>query len=482
MAQQHTLHVAYLGPEASFSHQAALELFPDASRETDTNNARVTLDPLPSFSSIFSAIQHSSSTRTTSSDAPSPILHPPTQPSPSSTYDYAVIPIENSTNGSVVQVFDLLAQCGLDDDDNGNAALYPDLQVCAEYYLPVHHCLFVHPSSQSPHASTTTSSPAVTVSHTESQSPAPSGPLFPPISTLYTHPQVWGQCGRFLSKHFPPGVVERIDLGSTSAAASLVAREGGVAAPAAAAATERTASSKATSSPTPTTIAAISSRLAGEKHKLVCLAENIEDSPGENTTRFLVLRNRRRRPRYPEHHRTLVSRLLSSSPPQSSTVTEATSPDGDSIRPDQKEQAQTQARARIRHKSLITFTIPHTKPGALADALAVFKTHGFNLTSIDTRPSRRRNWHYVFFVECEEASSSSSTGADATTGPSPVGTANAVGVDAGSIDGDGDGDDDDDLGENLRSILDGLAKYTESLRYLGQFVDQLQSEEWEQNR
>jgi prephenate dehydratase len=35
--------------------------------------------------------------------------------------------------------------------------------------------------------------------------------------------------------------------------------------------------------------------------------------------------------------------------------------------------------------------------------LGIFRKHAFNLTSIDTRPSRVRPWHYIFFVECEQA-------------------------------------------------------------------------------
>ena len=53
-------------------------------------------------------------------------------------------------------------------------------------------------------------------------------------------------------------------------------------------------------------------------------------------------------------------------------------------------------------KSLLLFTIPHTTPGSLSSALKVFAEHKFNLTRIDTRPSRQQPWHYVFFVECEE--------------------------------------------------------------------------------
>ena len=53
------------------------------------------------------------------------------------------------------------------------------------------------------------------------------------------------------------------------------------------------------------------------------------------------------------------------------------------------------------YKTLVSFTITHLLPGALADALMVFKTHGLNLTSINSRPSRVRPWHYIFFVEFE---------------------------------------------------------------------------------
>ena len=52
-----------------------------------------------------------------------------------------------------------------------------------------------------------------------------------------------------------------------------------------------------------------------------------------------------------------------------------------------------------RYKTLVSFTIDHLLPGALADALTVFKAYGLNLTSINSRPSRLRPWHYIFFVE-----------------------------------------------------------------------------------
>ncbi|KAJ2958322.1 hypothetical protein NQZ79_g6083 [Umbelopsis isabellina] len=51
-------------------------------------------------------------------------------------------------------------------------------------------------------------------------------------------------------------------------------------------------------------------------------------------------------------------------------------------------------------RSLIRFTVDHRQPGALCDGLKVFKDQNLNLSKIDSRPSRQRPWHYVFFVEC----------------------------------------------------------------------------------
>ncbi|KAH0847016.1 chorismate mutase/prephenate dehydratase [Fonsecaea pedrosoi] len=368
-----TLNVAYLGPEASFSHQAAIEVF----RASSSPGHTVSLHPLPSFPVIFSAIQATEASEQTIS------------------YDFAVVPFENSTNGSVVPVFDLLARCG------HTPMLYPDLEVCAEYYLPVHHCLFVSPSSRS----ATTSSQSLELSDEHK------GDLLRAIRTLYTHPQVWGQCNRYLAKHFPPNVVERIDVGSTSAAAQLVARE---------------SQQKSKTPVTDGISASISPKIAGEKHDLLCLAENIEDEPGLNTTRFLVVRNRNRQTQSEDLHASLFL-------PHNHV--------DDS-----------------RYKSLISFTIPHSKPGSLADALAVFKHYGFNLTSIDTRPSRTRTWQYVFFVECEEANPDQH---------------NRAVADVGLARDDARGGQEDKNGNsNLMKMLSELGKFTETLRYLGRFVDQ----------
>lgn len=222
-----------------------------------------------------------------------------------------MIPFENSTNGSVVQTLDLLAD---------RESLYKDVTVCGEYFLTVHHCLI------------------------GGKAVAPED--YKNITKLYTHPQAWGQCDKFLSQHFRG--VERQDVSSTSKAAEIVSKD------------------------TSGESAAIGSRLAAEHFNAFVLQENIEDS-ADNTTRFLILRN---------IHSVRTAKA--------------------SVNPDDNVTIATKAR-----KTLISFMIEHSSPGALADALSVFKSHGLNLTSINSRPSMLRPWQYIFFIECEHVPNSS---------------------------------------------------------------------------
>ena len=41
------------------------------------------------------------------------------------------------------------------------------------------------------------------------------------------------------------------------------------------------------------------------------------------------------------------------------------------------------------------------EPGALVKVLDAFYRAGVNLTHIDKRPSRKKNWTYTFFVDAE---------------------------------------------------------------------------------
>lgn len=350
------LQTAYLGPEASFSHQAVVESL----RNTDAI-------PLPSFKAILKALQESETEGEIG-------------------YDYAVLPVENSTNGSVVQALDLLAQCGLDP----SSSAYPDVEAIDEYYLEVHHCLFVpriwaeqklnqEELALLPFKVEDIQGAAVTAARNGLHRTTSSGALLTAsklgsvmkkldIKTLYTHPQVWGQCNNLLSALLPPGIVDRIDMSSTSAAAAFVATN------------DRSDQSSSAASGE----AAISSSLAGAKHPedLVCIATNIEDDPGANTTRFLILRNRKR--------------------PQAKL--------GPSI----------QLTGDVQIRSLFVFTTAHYVPGSLAVTLSVLAKHAFNLCAIQSRPrpklanieppsantkaenkkAKDPNWRYVFFVEC----------------------------------------------------------------------------------
>lgn len=97
-------------------------------------------------------------------------------------------------------------------------------------------------------------------------------------------------------------------------------------------------------------LAAIGSDLAGELYGLKVIFENIEDFPN-NMTRFLII-------------------------------------------------ARQPAKRTGNDKTAVMFSTAH-RAGALVDVLNVFSRHGINLTNIDSRPSRRRNWEYFFFVDAE---------------------------------------------------------------------------------
>lgn len=301
-----SLHVAYLGPPASFSHQAAHNVFaqPQTRFLTPKGAPPVKLIPHPSFTSVFAAVQ--------SSSANSPI--------------YGVVPFENSSNGCVVQLLDLLAD---------RERRYGDVKVCAEYYLRVRHCLLGRKQ------------PLGAIGGKEKDVED----ALKQVDKLYTHPQAWGQCTEFLERHFRG--VERHDVSSTSRAAEIVAQE-------------ETATLDGHGKR-----AAIASQLAAEVYGLDVLQEGIEDQ-GDNVTRFFVLRRE----------------STDGRERQIAEVNEVNAVDTATLK---------------KWKSLISFTIDHGAPGALADALGTFRNHGFNLTSIDTRPSRVRPWHYIFFVECEQA-------------------------------------------------------------------------------
>ena len=59
-----------------------------------------------------------------------------------------------------------------------------------------------------------------------------------------------------------------------------------------------------------------------------------------------------------------------------------------------------EASRRGRSKTSVLFALKD-KPGALHDVLAPFKRHRINLTKIESRPSKRKAWQYLFFIDFE---------------------------------------------------------------------------------
>ncbi len=180
--------VAFFGPEATFTHQAARKRF----------GASVEYLPSETIEDVFDAVLREQA-------------------------DYGVVPIENSTEGAVTYTLDEFAD--------------KPVKICAEVYLEVSHCLM----SAGPRSR---------------------------IRVVYSHPQVFGQCRRWLQREMPG--CDLVPVTSTARAAEMAARE------------KRGAS-------------AIASRLAAEIHSLRLLATDIQDLSG-NMTRFLVLGRRFGRP------------------------------------------------------------------------------------------------------------------------------------------------------------------------------------------
>ncbi|EUC47218.1 hypothetical protein COCMIDRAFT_46386, partial [Bipolaris oryzae ATCC 44560] len=345
--------VAYLGPEGSYTHQAALSTFPPQDPPTTT------LTPLTTIQDVFTAVQ-------------------------SRTAHLGVVPFENSSNGSVLFTLDLFAD---------SSKQHADILVCDEAYVAVRHCLLGH------HPFTPSSSTG-----TEED--------FSHIKRIYSHPQAWGQCKNFLTTHFRN--VEKIDVSSTSRAAQIAAED-------------------ATG-----TSAALSSPVAAGIFGLQVLAEGVNDRLG-NMTRFLILRRRRRRQQQQQQRQSSPSSspgllLLSTPSPPTQNI--------------------THAKGNKRHdhwKSLVTFTVHHSNPGALANCLTAFSDQGINLTSINTRPSGDRNWHYVFFVELKGRSRR----------------------DEGDGGGEGEGEEEGPVDR----ALEALGKASSGYRWLGSWENRLEEEE-----
>jgi chorismate mutase/prephenate dehydratase len=240
--QVRMLRVAYLGPPYSFTHLAAIERFGESAD----------LIPVSTIAAVFEEVNRGHAS-------------------------YGLVPIENSTDGRIVDTLDMFTRL--------------PLRICGEVQLAVHHNLLAR---------------------------CPRGE----ITEIYSKPQALSQCREWLARNMPHA--STYEVTSTSTAAQLARDKRGV--------------------------GAIASRQAAVQYGLDVIAANIEDNP-KNVTRFSVI---------------------------GEDVAEPTGQD----------------------RTAVLLQIPH-KPGALSDALTVFKKGKINLTWIESFPLRGPEAGYLFFLDFE---------------------------------------------------------------------------------
>ena len=141
--------VAYLGPPGTFSEEAAIRQFGGQAR----------LQPCASIDEVFRQVE-------------------------AGQIQYGVVPVENSTEGSIGRTHDLL--------------FATPLKLCGEVLLPVHQCLM-------------------------SKSGKPAG-----VRRILSHSQSLAQCHEWLNQHFPKA--RRVPVVSNAEAARLVVKDAGAAA------------------------------------------------------------------------------------------------------------------------------------------------------------------------------------------------------------------------------------------------------------
>ncbi len=243
LAQQEPLKVAFLGPEGTFTQQAVYKQFGHSVRALS----------LPSIEEVFHEVE-------------------------AGVADFGVVPIENSTEGSVNNTLDRF--------------LISPLNICGEVEVRIHQHLMGRMDT------------------------------LERIERVVSHQQSLAQCRQWLDEHMPG--IERIPVSSNAEAARRSRDERGT--------------------------AAIGGQIAAEVYGLTILANEIEDRP-DNTTRFLVV----------------GKQVFHSSGADKTT--------------------------------LIVSANDTESPGALQQLLEPLARHGVSLTRIESRPSRKRKWEYVFFLD-----------------------------------------------------------------------------------
>ena len=249
LALEDDLKIAYLGPEGTWTHQAAIKKFGNSVEYAAQAN----------FAEVFDRVARRAA-------------------------DYGVVPIENSTEGAVSHTLDLFVDS--------------PLHICAQILMRIENGLMAAIPREK-------------------------------IRTLYSHPQVFGQCREWILRNFPHA--DLVEVSSTTKAAQIARDEAAAGA------------------------AALGGPLAAEMYGLTMLEASIQDR-ATNTTRFLVIGEK-------------------TCPP---TGNDRTS---------------------------ILFAI-HDRPGSLVRALQAFDHFQINMSKIESRPSKRKDWEYVFYVDlaghCEE--------------------------------------------------------------------------------
>ena len=246
IALEKPLLIAYLGPEATYTHAAAIKKF----------GASVDYSAIATISDIFTAVEKGEA-------------------------DYGLIPIENSTEGSVREALDGFVES--------------DLKVVAQVFLEINHALIS------------------------------STPL-DKIEKVYSKDQALAQCRAWLQRHLPHA--QLIDTASTAKAVQIAKDMPGA--------------------------AAIAAELAAQVQGVPVLAKGIQDQ-NDNTTRFFVVG---KRPSGPVGGgRDLTSLVI----------------------------------------SLGDEAAAHS--GSLLKMLMPFGQRGINLSKVESRPSKRRPWDYLFFID-----------------------------------------------------------------------------------
>jgi len=245
LAQQEPLKVAFLGPEGTFAQAAVLKQFGSSVRAL----------PLPAIDEVFHEVEGGIA-------------------------DFGVVPIENSSEGTVNHTLDMF--------------LNSSLKICGEVELRINHYLMGRMTS------------------------------LKAVKRVCAHAQALAQCRGWLDEQLPEA--ERIAVSSNAEGARRARDERGT--------------------------AGIAGRAAAEIYGLKLLANEIEDR-ADNTTRFLVLGRK----------------LFSASGADRTTLLVSA---GDTV-----------------------------DAGALFRLLEPLAEHRVNMTRIESRPSHKRKWDYVFFIDIE---------------------------------------------------------------------------------